>query len=129
MGRGHLGIRHQAELTSTRSLSAACWPASAGLFFAAGPPQDKKRPLGGQQAEGAAWGRGLPGVLACPTNLGSCRNPPLTMKCMREGNRPTGDAHGPTSTRINATAAVRQPVWLRHEPLCDVRGGLPGQRP
>ena len=25
-------------------------------FFAAEPPQGKKRPLGGQQAEGAAWG-------------------------------------------------------------------------
>jgi len=25
-------------------------------FFAAGPPQGKKHPLGGQQAEGAAWG-------------------------------------------------------------------------
>ncbi|VFR88679.1 hypothetical protein ISE1_1511 [plant metagenome] len=24
--------------------------------FAAGPPQGKRRPLGGQQAEGAAWG-------------------------------------------------------------------------
>src|SRR5690606_26851195 len=26
------------------------------VFFAAGPPQGKKHPLGGQQAEGAAWG-------------------------------------------------------------------------
>ncbi|VFR28708.1 hypothetical protein AMP9_1404 [plant metagenome] len=127
MGRGHLGIRHQAELTSTRSLSAACWPASAGLFLPAHLAPG--RGLIGRAGKSTARGHAFPGVLACPTNLGSCRNPPLTMKCMREGNRPTGDAHGPTSTRINATAAVRQPVWLRHEPLCDVRRGLPGQRP
>ncbi|OZI54300.1 hypothetical protein CAL20_17580 [Bordetella genomosp. 4] len=30
--------------------------AAWGYFFAAEPPQGKKRPLGGQQAEGAAWG-------------------------------------------------------------------------
>ena len=29
-------------------------------FFVAGPPQDKTHPLGGQQAEGAAWGLVLP---------------------------------------------------------------------
>ncbi|VFR56683.1 hypothetical protein BRI6_1582 [plant metagenome] len=65
MGRGHLGIRHQAELTSTRSLSAACWPASAGLFFAAGPPQDKKRPLWGAASRRrgvGAWPPWRPGV-------------------------------------------------------------------
>ncbi|VGO10448.1 hypothetical protein AMB3_1457 [plant metagenome] len=86
MGRGHLGIRHQAELTSTRSLSAACWPASAGLFFCrraaprqkaapsggskpkarrgglfvAGPPQDKKRPPRGAASRRRGVGAFLP---------------------------------------------------------------------
>ncbi|VFR63422.1 hypothetical protein ISE1_1311 [plant metagenome] len=71
MGRGHLGIRHQAELTSTRSLSAACWPASAGLFLSPGRPKTKSGPLGGQQAEGAAWGsfcrRAAPRQKAAPS--------------------------------------------------------------
>jgi hypothetical protein len=34
--------------------------AQRGGFFAAGPPQGKKHPLGGQQAVGAAWGLFLP---------------------------------------------------------------------
>ncbi|VFR41877.1 hypothetical protein BER2_1490 [plant metagenome] len=75
MGRGHLGIRHQAELTSTRSLSAACWPASAGLFLSPGRPKTKSGPLGGQQAEGVAWGSFLsPG--RPKTKSGQCEGMP-----------------------------------------------------
>ncbi|VFR39161.1 hypothetical protein ANDA3_1580 [plant metagenome] len=57
MGRGHLGIRHQAELTSTRSLSAACWPASAGLFFCRrAAPRQKRPPWGGSKPKAQRGG-------------------------------------------------------------------------
>jgi len=45
-------------------------------FFAAGPPQGKKRPLGGQQAEGAAWGPFLFVTDAKPT---ACRSRSLLL--------------------------------------------------
>ncbi|VFR40356.1 hypothetical protein ANT2_1425 [plant metagenome] len=65
MGRGHLGIRHQAELTSTRSLSAACWPASAGLFFCRrAAPRQKAAPWGAASRRRGvgAWPPWRPGV-------------------------------------------------------------------
>ncbi|VFR82619.1 hypothetical protein BRI9_3323 [plant metagenome] len=63
------GAAHQGDTGGERNHGAQCSEPARRLvdrpldslpFFAAGPSQGKKRPPGGQQAEGAAWGLFLP---------------------------------------------------------------------
>src|SRR3546814_16854600 len=46
----------QRDITLQDGFGQQAAGAAWGPPFAAGPPQGKKRPLGGQQAVGAAWG-------------------------------------------------------------------------